>query len=266
MGILSAITGGLSLAGSLFGKKKSSGFDLSSLLGAVEPMAKIAGIPMPGGATGAQLGKDAKAYFDKAFPGTNAWERLGSSYGGSSVEAAKQTTRAQERMQTKELATRKDIAEIGAEAQVQSSAIQFGGDAVAGVSRFRRDGSTPNYDTHSTIAAKKLAHEIRNIDQDTRKKFSEEARNLVEAHKTGLQNKIEREYAKFAKAIAEARLAGQLTQNKYNVLLNAARGIYKLGENVGERINKGISPAQTSVPAKRNRGKVVRGSTHYKNQ
>lgn len=85
------------------------------------------GIPLPG-KTGSELGQDASDFFDKAFPGTNPWERLGTGNPAGSVESsqisAKQQQRAlqgQEIMQRRELGTRMQIAQMNAEASRKNS-------------------------------------------------------------------------------------------------------------------------------------------------
>ena len=231
---------------------------------AVPALTKIAGIPTPG--TGAQLGEDAAAYFDKAFPGTNPWERLGSSYGGAGVEAARTTTKSQEKMQVKELRTREKIAKIQAGATTEAAAIAHGPSAVTSISGRKVDP----FDTPTTLAKQRLPHEINKIIEDTR---------LV-----GSQADIEGAKAKIADALAKAGLTREQFPNLYTSLANIGKGagkavsegpkkrkvsrpeqnkawnrffgeLRKLLTGKAESFNERRSPVITSVP----------GSTHYKN-
>ncbi|AJK28269.1 putative minor capsid protein [Eel River basin pequenovirus] len=192
MGFLKKIIGGA------LGALGSSGGPLSS----IGPMiGKIAGIPMPGDPrTGADLGKDARAYFDEAFPGTNPWERLGSSYGGGAVEVAKQQTKSQEQLQARELRTREKIAKIQARAQTTSAAVAHGPEAVTALDSFSRTGRVGNFNTPTTIAWKKLQPELDNIAADTRLKQTGAYKNMQEAMLTGAKGAIEKAKVPFCKA------------------------------------------------------------------
>lgn len=76
------------------------------ILGAAGGMAanKVFGIPKA--KTGQQLGQDQLDFMNRAFPGTNPWERLGSQSSGSAgVESAKFAQNAADKRQDKELGT-----------------------------------------------------------------------------------------------------------------------------------------------------------------
>ncbi len=82
---------------------------------------KVQGVPSPG-KTGTALGQDARRAQEAQYPGTNPWERLGApGYAGSGVEVAKQTGRMQRQLQTRELATKLQVAKIGASAHVEAA-------------------------------------------------------------------------------------------------------------------------------------------------
>lgn len=92
---------------------------------------KIFGIPEPKSA--AQLGRDTYDYGENAFPGTNPWERLGSSTPVGSVESAKigQVSQLKQMNQNtanlaKERENKRYIAELGAKTAVQTSQIGRG--------------------------------------------------------------------------------------------------------------------------------------------
>ena len=230
---------------------------------AVPAMTKIAGIPLPG--QGASLGQDMKAYMDKAFPGTNPWERLGSQYAGAGVESAKVSTKSQEKMQVKELASRERIAKIQAGATTEAAAIAHGPDAVTSISGRKVDP----YDTTTQQARERLPHEI--------------AKLVEEGKLTGSQATIEKAKAQIADALAAAGLTKEQFPNLYASLANIGKGVAKSSAGGTKRkvttqnrnkawntfvkelqrllsgnaksFNERRAPVITSVP----------GSTHYKN-
>ena len=86
--------------------------------------------------------EQAKRYYNKVFPGTNPWERLGTSAGNMPVQAAarrdvseRATARRQmsNQMQMKELELQKDrdVAKINANASVMNKALDVGGSEFA---------------------------------------------------------------------------------------------------------------------------------------
>lgn len=172
---------------------------------------KVMGIPNPSPKTGAALGADMKAYQDTAFPGTNPWERLGGSgYPGGAVEAAKQSGKVQKQMQSKELATRVQVANIGAAAHVQSAATQLGPRAVRSARATQQGFKTPEYETPA----------LGKIKQETR---TEIARTAVE----GSRAELEAHLAKLAPEFASAKLTAEQTRNNLAAILNAMKEIEK---------------------------------------
>lgn len=226
-------------------------------------ISKIPGIPGLGGATGRSLGRDARDYFDEAYPGTTPWERLGGSgYAGAGVEASKETARSAERMQDKELATRTNIAGMQAKAQTQSAAIQFGGKAVAGVDKYRRTGVTADYDTPATLAARRFQDDVAKVKADTTEALQKANRDFVEALRTGIQFQIDQEFVKYKDIVGKARATKEITPSVYATIINSAAIAVKGAQKMYHRYFKGNNvPRKTSV----NR-KPIRGSTHYKNQ
>ena len=242
-------------------------------------LAKIPGIPGVGGASGRSLGRDARDYFDQAYPGTTAWERLGGSgYAGAGVESAKQTSEAAERMQSKELATRERVAKIQAEATTQSAAITHGPDALAGVREFRKSGVATPFETPTTIAATRLPSEIR-------RNISAAMKGVEDARLTGSKADVEAEVAKFAKLLARYRVTKEAAPNLYGSLRNLATGVMtsadgkvrkfpqpdyemraKAVQKFKDEVVKFFTDPWTKPKKSSISGKPVRGSTHYKNQ
>ena len=262
------LSAGLQAGSSFLGKKLGTAVgspETGALAGDV--MQKIAGIPMPG-QTGKELGRDAKAFYDEAFPGTNPWERLGGSgYPGGNVTTGREQQRTAERMQQKELATRERIADKQATAQTQSAAIAHGGKAVADVTDYRRGGPVPNYDTPSTIMARRFNEDVAKVVADTNAAVQRANRDYYEAIRSGVQADIEKGLVQYKNILRDARVAKELTPNTYAFLINAAnnaaQGLYKAGNRFGQWFKEAAkNPFQTSAPAKMR----VRGSTHYKNQ
>lgn len=259
---------GTTLGGKLVGKGLEAagvGPEMANATGeSVAPMMKIAGIPTPG--TGAMLGQDAKAYMDKAFPGTNPWERLGASYPGASVDAAQTNVKGQKEMQEKELKTRKDIARIQADATTQAASIAHGPAAVSAVDRFRNNGDIGEFDTPTTIAVRKVESEIAKLEAETRALLAGEVKTLYDAIVSQNEAKMKQALAQYDKKIAELEVTNRLTQNNRGT-------VYNLGKYLKDYVNDSINkykfwsrgktapiPLQRSAPGK------VRGSTHYKNQ
>lgn len=175
---------------------------------------KVMGIPTPTPKTGAALGADMRAYQDQAFPGTNPWERLGGSgYPGGGVETAKQAGKVQKEMQTKELATRVQVANIGAQAHVQSAATQLGSQAVRASKAIQEGYRVPDFKTPAQA-------QIGKIKQET---LTEVARTAVE----GSRAQLEAALAKLAKPMAEAKLTAEQTRNTTATIVNAMKEIEK---------------------------------------
>lgn len=76
----------------------------------------------PGGAT---LGREQAAYDEARFPGTNPWERLGSSAAFSPVQVQKQQDRLQRDLTDKTLSNQREIAEIQGRAAAVSAASEY---------------------------------------------------------------------------------------------------------------------------------------------
>ena len=80
-----------------------------------------------GDSPGTKAGKAANDYFSQVAPGAGQWDRLRASNPGGQMAAVNQQTQVQERMQQRELETRKDVARIGAAATLGAAATPYGG-------------------------------------------------------------------------------------------------------------------------------------------
>lgn len=115
---------------------------------------KVFGVPTPEvGPDASRQGVDLRDFMDSAYPGTTPWERLGGSGGSSygAVESADIGARLQERLQSRELRNRSEIAEGNNTATVAAAASPLGAQAVRNVLDVMH-GIGPRgrgYDTHT---------------------------------------------------------------------------------------------------------------------
>lgn len=83
--------------------------------------------PEPGPMSGAALGTQARNFFDKAYPGTNPWERLGGSGSPApAIAASRESARAARHVVQKTTDTSKDVAKIAARGQAVAAAVNAG--------------------------------------------------------------------------------------------------------------------------------------------
>ena len=209
-------------------------------------MSKIPGIPSPGGAS---AGDQAKKYMDAAYPGTNPWEQLGSGGGGSAqIESAKLQTSLQQKMQAKELATRERIANIQADATVQSAATSAGPQAVASALGTRRGAPPAPYETQQTAAVKKLPAELANLAASAKASLASAQNSMASALVSGEEAKIRAASASLASQMARANL--NASQSK-SVLTTIYGGVQELmGNTQGGPISTAASSVRSRVKAK----------------
>lgn len=151
---------------------------------------------------GEAAGKYAKSYYDKAFPGSSTWDRLGASNpSGQNAQAS-----AQERMQTKELKTRKDIARLQTNAQIKSALI-----------------SSEAPMRQASVAEAKLPIEVQNLSADTRKKLAEQLSQLALARLTGHKATLEGAKVRIKDLLAEAGLAREVGSGVVSAFYYASR-------------------------------------------
>lgn len=172
---------------------------------------KVMGIPSPKDPkTGGALGADMKAYQDKAFPGTNPWERLGGSgYPGAGVESGKQQAKSQARLQDKDLASKERIAQVQARAHVQGAAITTGPGAVK--SALATQSGVPGAD-YATPAQAQVGH----INQQA-------ILTAKQAIVTGHEGKIKAAQAAVAKEIAKYSVTAEKNKSLLAGIENALR-------------------------------------------
>lgn len=117
---------------------------------------KIQGIPTPQDLSGYEAGSYARDYYDAAFPGTTAFERLGSQSPAPAEVAAK----SQEKLQRRELANRIDTAKLAARAQVLSASSPYGAVANQSLLDQLEGGIGSDYDTPSKQGRDELPSKI----------------------------------------------------------------------------------------------------------
>lgn len=175
-----------SLAGSFFGgggtspANKAAGWlgGMAKGVGAGWIDKQINGIPQP--KTGAAAGSQQLDYMNQAFPGTNAWERLGQSNAAAGVSAAKQSGRNQKSLQRAELITRERIADKQMRTQVAIASIPYKGGVYAPKGDITDDGA--KYDTPIMQAREKIRDEIA--------KMKGEVKNLAQRTSTDFQEML----------------------------------------------------------------------------
>lgn len=175
MSLLSLLSAGANIAGGMLSKnsnKSVAGFgDNLGMIGA--GLGKIPGIPTPADPIGpTESGLNAKMFMDSAYPGTNAWERLGAQGGGASgVGNAVMDAKKQFELQKSELIQRERIANNTNLSSVIASATPHGAQAMRSAARMLQTGGmdTPDYDNpqklHRDTAGGKTEHSQAEIDQ-----------------------------------------------------------------------------------------------------
>jgi len=124
--IISALGG---MAGSWLGKElgpKVPGLDAESGKGLGSALGGDLA-SMVGPSAGTMAGQKANDYFKELGGGKyNAWDKLGASSPGGQLQAVEKQTKTQERMQSKELEARKDVARIQGENAVRTARVAHG--------------------------------------------------------------------------------------------------------------------------------------------
>lgn len=172
---------------------------------------KVMGIPeAPGGKTGAALGQDMSAMMDKAYPGTNPWERLGApGYSGAAVEAQKQSGKQARSLQQRDLASKERIAQVQAQAHVQGQAMSIGPQAVRSALKTQYGGQGGEYKTQAQAHVKLLNEQKRNEIQKT----------II----SGNEAKIKAAQASVAKLIAKYSVTAEKNKTLLAAVENALR-------------------------------------------
>ena len=80
---------------------------------------KIEGVPSP--LSGTQLGQMQNEYWRAAYPGVDQWSRLGAQGAAQQIQAKTEERKTQLELQKRDLANKKEVAKIAADAQVTSA-------------------------------------------------------------------------------------------------------------------------------------------------
>lgn len=218
---------------------------------------KVPGIPSPG-KTGAALGRDVRDYMNAAYPGTNPWEHLGApGYAGSGVEAGKTAAaqqerqlRVQERMQEKELETRKDVAATQARATVISSGAAVGADAVNSLLGTLAGRSGREYTTAVTIAGRKVGAELRKLSAETRNIMAQEADNLNKAIISRNEAAIRNAAMEWKESLVRGHVAEKLGKNVPTALINWLDALAQASKQGAKGFGEALNQVESSVKDK----------------
>lgn len=257
---LGSLLGGFVGQGELGGQlgDKVSGWlgDTAKDVGAGWVDQKINGIPQP--KTGTAGGAQQLDYMNAAFPGTNAWERLGQSNAAAGVSAAKQSGRNQKSLQRSELSTRERIADKQMSTQIKIASIPYKGGAFAPTGDITADGA--KYDTPIMQAREQIRHKLRLL--------SGQAKNLAQRTKTDFETMLTKKAqlegvkadtygkkwkAEYANFHAKAGVSREVIQQVLHVFGGIVLG--RAGSKFAKMVKpkpKGIPPASGPPPKKVN--------------
>jgi len=132
---------------------------------------------------GSELGRQAKDYYDQAFPGTNPWERLGA--GNPSGVAASSSLEADsaERRANKEMATQRSIANMTSMRSLVAAALPYGEEGIRSAVSVAKGGAVGKYDRSHQTSRQWLPGDIPHADkQKVYDKFKRNWKKFVPAH------------------------------------------------------------------------------------
>lgn len=186
---------------------------------------KIFGVPTP--PTGAELGETQKAFMDAAYPGTNAWERLGSGGGGSSSPAsiASAEIKNQRQMQAREFMQQRSLTEMNNKASIVASTAPLGTSATKSALDVYSGKSGSDYDTQISLAKQKLLPEIANLNAKTQLDLQNAFESAVRARLTKNEADIKQADASLANEMAKAKLTGEKSKSITTLLQNFAENM-----------------------------------------
>ena len=173
--------------------------------------------------TAAELGRDAQQYFDHAFPGTNAWERLGSSQSPGAIQrdVAKRQERSNIASANVSALGMVDQANIGASASFAKSVFEGTGSVDAALDAKRRflggfgSGDVKSRGDIKSLAAQKFPDELARLRADTDLKKVQAILRAAEGVLTGAKVPFADE---LAKAGLDREIAGSLSAWLYRSL------------------------------------------------
>lgn len=195
-------------------------------------------------------GLASKAYNDAAHPGTNAWERLGKGNAGTPAQIAGDQQRTQLKMQSRDLAAKRQIAELQARTALQQTQM-----------------STKAPLEQASIAQARLPAELRNLSEQNRNLIAQRLLTIQQAATQGEIRKVREQEALLAKEMTKAKLTELQNRTLSVAIANAAQGdsgiIGAVGHTVGKKLpfasklnsaakwlNKktGLNPAKKKFP------------------
>lgn len=197
--VLGPIAGALVTGAMSAGMRKMQGSSTRESLmgGAAAGMSKISGIPLPG-KTGTALGAEKRAELDAQFPGTNPWEQMrGSPATSGAVQVERQKAKTAKELQSKELRTRENVANIGARATVMAAGAKTSASAVDSLTAKQAEPAKPTapYKTHE----------------------------MAQMILTGKEIELKTAMAKYANELALANLTKAQLANIYTSIANSVR-------------------------------------------
>lgn len=212
----SVLSSGFELGKYLFGKGEPDTDKIFAGAGSI--FDAVTGIPSP--VTADQLGLQQRQYMDQAFPGTNAWERLGQSSAVSPVQVAREQRRTvdkqldvQSDLKNRELQVaregqqvQRDVADKQQFSSLVGAMAPYGPKAVQMAQALMKNNyaDAHQYDTPTTAMMMKVQPEIDNLNSGTKLNLERAAVAVQDAYKSRQHGRIAKAEADWAHAIQEA--------------------------------------------------------------
>ncbi len=152
---------------------------------------------------GRNAGLASKAYNDAAHPGTNAWERLGKGNSGTQTAIAGDAQRTQMKMQSRDLAMKREIAQLQANTALQQTSM-----------------TTKAPLQQASLQAAKLPEELQNLSQQRQNMIAQRLLTIQQAAVQGEIRKLTEAKAKLADETAQADLTAKQTQSIRTMVAN----------------------------------------------
>jgi len=236
----------LATAATNIGNASSVASGISGIVSGVKSLfGKPKGIPAP--LTGTEAGLQKRQELDAAFPGTTAWERLGSSAAGSTLQATTYSNNAQ-REQNREqlknqmilnqqtLSNQQSIAEKNNRASIISSLAPYGPEGINyGLGTYSTSiGAQSGFDTVIKQNREKLPFEISKLSAEKQNILMQETKTFQDALKSGSEADIARAQARYADAMARAGLS-ELQARQFLHYAQGSKQISGIGTDIIDR-------------------------------
>lgn len=140
---------------------------------------KVPGIPTP--EEGSAIGQARLSEMDAAFPGTTAWERLGTSSNQAGAPAAGEAARSAQIMQARELSNRSSVADSTNRAHILAAAGSVSPMAASSLLDMYNGGRGSSYDTLTQQGREGLPSHIRKTESDSEGWFGKLRRGISSA-------------------------------------------------------------------------------------